>query len=138
MSQNIATLSLPITASGAVTAYRGIGFDGAQATAQGQKIMGIARSDAGDAEKLTLDVAGTAIVEAGAAIAVGDALIMDSQGRAIPSTGALAVAAGSTTVTSTAANGAILTGGDAPEYVFGDALEAAAAAGQTIEVLLRR
>ncbi len=138
MSQNIATLSLPVTAAGAITARRAVGFDGVQASVQGQKIMGVARSDAASGEKVTLDVAGTVVIEAGAAIAVGDSVIVDAQGRAIPSTGQLAVAAGATAVTSSAANGGILTGGDAPEFVLGDALEAATAAGQFIEVLLRR
>jgi len=135
--QSITTLSLTRPASGAITARRAVGFDGAQATVQGQKIMGIAHTDAADGEDLTLDVRGTAVIEAGAAINIGDSLIVDAQGRAIPTTGNLAVAAGATAVSSTAANGEILTGGDLPEYVFADALEAATAAGEFIEVLLR-
>lgn len=125
-------------ASGAVTANRCVKFDGAQATVQGEKVLGVARNDAADTELFSVDAIGTAIVEAGAAIAVGDSLIVDALGRAIPSTGALVVAAGGVAVTSTAVNGAILTGADLPEYVFADALEAAAALGEKIEVLLRR
>lgn len=136
--QQIELLSLSIATTSAVTARRGVGFDGAQATVQGQKIQGIAYTDAAVGDELRLTSAGTAIVEAGAAINVGDSLIVDAQGRAIPSTGKLEVAAGATAVTSSAANGAILTGGDSPEYVFGDALEAAAAAGDFVEVFLRR
>ena len=136
--QQIEVLSLAIVATTAVTARRGVGFDGAQATVQGAKIQGIAYTAAAIGDSLRLTAAGTAIVEAGAAIAVGQSLIVDAQGRAIPSTGSLAVAAGAVAVTSTAANGAILTGGDSPEYVFGDALEAAAAAGDFVEVFLRR
>jgi len=135
--QSISTLALTTAANGAVTARRAVGFDGAQATVQGQKILGIAHTDAADGELLALDAKGTAIVEAGAAINIGDSLIIDAQGRAIPTTGNLAVAAGATAVSSTAANGEILTGGDLPEYVFGDALEAAAGAGEFIEVVLR-
>ena len=41
-------------------------------------------------------------------------------------------------MTSSAANGAILAGGDPPQFVFADAMEAAADAGKMIEVLLRR
>ncbi len=135
--QSIPLLSLTIVAAGAVAAFRGVGFNGAQATVQGQKIQGVARGDAAITEQLTLDSKGTLIVESGAAIAVGDALIMDAQGRAIPSTGALAVKAGAVAMTSTAANGAVLQGGDAPEFVFADALEAATGAGEFIEVLAR-
>lgn len=135
--QSITTLALAVVASGAVTAYRAVGFDGAQATTQGQKIMGIAHTDAAAGDPLTVNTDGTVVVESGAAIAVGDSLIVDAQGRAIPTTGNLGVAAGATQVTSTAANGEILEGGDLPEYVFADALEAASAAGEFIEVLMR-
>ena len=61
-----------------------------------------------------------------------------SSRRAIASTGALGVAAGATAVMASAANGAVLTGADMPEYVFADALEASGAAGNLVEVLLRR
>lgn len=136
--QNISTLALTVVASGAITKHRAVGFDGAQATVQGQKVMGVARSDAATTEQLTLDVAGTTIIESGAAIAVGDALIVDAQGRAMPAS-SLAVRAGATAMTSTAANGAgVLSGSETPEYTLADALEAASAAGQFIEVLLRR
>lgn len=136
--QNISTLALTAKATGAIAQYRAVGFSGAQATVQGQKIMGVARHAAELGEQLTLDVAGTVIVESGAAIAIGDALIVDVQGRAIPAT-SLAVRAGATAMTSTAANGAgVLQGSETPERAFADALEVATAAGQFIEVLLRR
>lgn len=139
MSQQAHSIyNLTLAASGAVTEYRGVGFDGAQATVQGQKVAGVAKRSAAAGQAFDAAIVGTAVVEAGAAIAVGAALIVDAQGRAIPSTGALTVKAGATAVTSTAANGAILQGGDGPEYVFADALQAAAAAGDKIEVLLRR
>ncbi|HID48084.1 MAG TPA: DUF2190 family protein, partial [Chromatiales bacterium] len=79
----ILTLSIPV-GGGAVTARRAVGFDGAQATVQGQKILGIAHTDAADGDLLSIDARGTAIVEAGAAISIGDSLIVDAQGRAIP------------------------------------------------------
>lgn len=125
-------------APSAVTVYRCITFDGAQCTVQGEKVAGVARNDALAGDDYAATVIGTAVVETGAAVAVGDGLICDTQGRAIPTSGQIAVRAGATAVTSTAANGTILQGGEMPEYVFADALQAAAGAGQFIEVLLRR
>lgn len=127
----------PVRASGAVTARRAVTFAGAQATTQGEKVLGVSQYDAADTELVAVDTIGTTIIEAGAAIAVGDSLIVDAQGRAIPVTGNLVVAAGATAVPSSAANGEILTGGDLPEFVFADAMQAASAAGEFIEVHLR-
>lgn len=136
--QSSVNFSLTVKATTAITEFRGVGFDGAQASVQGQKILGTAHFSGVVGDEITVDIDDTVLVEAGAAIAVGDALIMDAQGRAIPSTGEIGVAAGGVAVASTGANGAILTGGIMPEYVFADALEAATAAGQIIEVITRR
>lgn len=138
MSQRITLLALTFTASGVVSRHRAIGFDGAQATVQGQRVAGVAHFDAVDGDDMTVGCAGTEIIETGAAIAITDTLIIDAQGRAIPSTGEVSVESGATGVTSSAANGAILTGGNMPEYVFADPLETADGAGEFIEVLLRR
>ena len=136
-TQSITLLSLTATASGAVTERRAVKFSGAQADTQGEKVLGVAHQGAADGKDFAVDVRGTAVIEAGAAIAVGESLIVDTQGRAIPATGSLAIVAGATAVTSSAANGQILEGADLPEHVFADALQAAAAAGDLIEVLLR-
>jgi hypothetical protein len=137
-SQNISILSLTLKANGNVAAYRAVKANGAQATVQGEKVIGVAEYAANSGKDVPVAVIGTAKVEAGAAFAVGASLIVDNQGRAIAKTGNLAIAAGGTTVTSSAANGEILTGADFPEYVFADALEAAGQAGDIVEVLLRR
>ena len=141
-------LTLPCVAAGAITQYRGVGFNDLQATVAAQKIKGFARRSAALGGELEVVNKGTAIAEAGAAITVGQALVVDSLGRvvaaaalAVSSTG-ITVAAGATPVTSTAANGAILSGsgtvsgGDLPQFVCGYALEAAAAAGAFIEIVL--
>lgn len=107
--QNIALLALPLTLSGTVTADRFVTAAGAQTGADGNAI-GVARSGGVSGEKVTTDVVGTAIVEAGAAITAGATLKADASGRAI------------TWVTSGAR--------------LGIALQGATAAGQKIEVLL--
>ncbi len=136
--QSISVLTLTVTASSAVTEGRAVGFDGAQASTQGQKIMGVAVTDAASGGVLAVVTHGTAIMESGAAISVGDSVMVDSDGKAIAVTGALGVASGATAVTSSAANGAILDGADLPEFALGDALQAAAGAGEFIEIMLRR
>lgn len=136
--QSIAGLVLTFTASGAVSAHRAIGFTGAQATVQGQKVLGVSPRQAGSSAVSDVTVSGTEVIEAGGAFARGASLIVDNQGRAIAATGSLGIAAGATAVLSSAANGAILTGADLPEYVFADAFEASSGAGALVEVLLRR
>lgn len=156
--QFVPLLALTLVASGAVTAHRAVGHDGAQATVANQKVIGIADTDAADTKQFAVTVKGTAIVETGAAIVKGVALAVDASGRVVTAA-ALAVAdpamtadgvidAGATPVTSSAANGDVLTltvtaaqgaitGGYLPQYILGDALEAASGAGEFIEVLLR-
>lgn len=107
--QNISLLSLPVTLAGTVAANRFVTPGGAQAGADANT-LGATRFGGVSGEKVTADVIGTAIVEAGAAIAAGATLKSDASGRAI------------TWVTS-GAKVAI-------------ALQAASAAGQMIEVLL--
>ncbi|MEO5362451.1 MAG: DUF2190 family protein [Magnetococcus sp. DMHC-8] len=136
--QNIAILTLTMIANGTVTDNRAVGFNGGQATVAGQKVMGTSVSRAAHGEALAVVTHGTAVVESGAAITVGQSLITDSQGRAVPASGVLGVAAGAVAVTSSAANGAILTGAEPSEHPFADALQAASGAGEFIEVLLRR
>lgn len=138
MTQSTPLLSLPIRASGAVLRGRGVGFNGAQIAAAGAKPLGIALTPAADGQDLTVVSSGTAIVEAGAAIALGAAVALDATGRAVTAA-ALTIAAGATAVTSAAANGAgTIAGGEPPQFVVGDAMQVATAAGQFIEVLLRR
>ncbi|MCV2359637.1 DUF2190 family protein [Paucibacter sp. TC2R-5] len=147
--QGIPLLCLSIVAVGAIAVYRGVGFNQAQATVAGQKVMGISRRPGASGTELEVVTKGTAVCEAGAAIAVGAALAMDAAGRVITASaltgavGTLAVAAGGTAVTSAVANGAgsvsgapTFTGGDLPQYIVGYALQAAGAAGEFIEILM--
>lgn len=138
MGANISVLSLTRKANGAVTEKRFVGFDGAQITTQGAKVMGVAQYSQDDGKDLALDVCGTAIVETGGSVSEGDGVISDASGRAITGAGEIAVESGGTAVQSTAADGNILTGGELPEYVAGEALGSADGAGEFIEILLRR
>ena len=155
--QAISLLDMAFVASGAVTYGRAVNViaptvrgarTAAQVSTSGGKAVGIARRSADSGETFEATVMGSAVCEAGAAVSVGARVMADATGRVVPATaltasaGTLAIAAGATAVTSTAANGAgtvtgapTLSGGDTPLFVFGTALEAAAAAGDYIEVL---
>lgn len=108
--QSIPILTLSIVSAGAIAANRFVTPVGAQAGAA-VNTLGVSRfaADAAGA-RIPVDVMGTAIVEAGAAVAAGDTLKSDSAGKAI-------------TWATSGAKVAV-------------ALQAAAASGQLIEVLL--
>lgn len=100
--------------SGSVTAGRAVKYDGTQATVAGERFLGIAEYDGeGEGRDLGVAVLGTKDAEAGAAVARGDELVCDAQGRLITAPG---------------------TPG---EFVIGSALGSASAAGETFEILLR-
>jgi uncharacterized protein DUF2190 len=102
-----------VIASGAVTARRLVGFDGAQATVAGAKVIGPAANDAADGEAVAVNAIGSVLVEAGAAVAAGADVVTDTQGRAI---------------TNPAVGG---------EYIVGQAVTAATGAGTPIRVLFK-
>lgn len=110
MTQSVSVLALSVTSAGAISRGRAVGFNGAQIAAANVAMFGIARMAATAAgEDVTLDVMGTSVCEAGAAVAVGAALATDAQGRLVThSTG----------------------------VIVGRALQAATAAGQFFEALL--
>jgi len=107
--QAVSLLTLTVLATGTIAANRFVTPAGAQAGA-GANTLGAARTDAASGAYLPVDVLGTAVVEAGAAVAAGASLKADANGKAI------------TWVTSGAK--------------IGIALGAAAADGDLIEVLL--
>lgn len=106
--QNLAVMALSVAASGAVAANRFVTVAGAQAGAAANT-LGVARFAVASGVYLTVDVLGTAVVEAGAAISAGAAIETDADGKAITKTTGPAV---------------------------GRALQAAGAAGAFVEVLL--
>lgn len=109
MKQSAPVLTLSRVASGTIAAHRFVTVAGAQSGADAVA-LGVARTAATSGVLIPVDVIGTALVTAGAAITANDTVKSDSTGRAI------------TWATS---------GGK-----LGIALEAAGAAGEIIEVLL--
>lgn len=108
MSQNASVLALSVIAAAAITAQTFVTPGGAVATAAGNA-FGVARSDGAVGDLVPVDVLGTAVVTASGAIAAGASVEVGSSGQA---------------ATHSAGK------------VVGIALEAAAAAGDEIEVFL--
>ena len=111
MSGNKSTLTLTVTAAVALAACRFVTQAGAYPAA-GAAAFGVTSSSAEAAGDLVpVDVQGTAIAEAGAAITLDAPLMVDATGRVVPLT----------------------VGSKSP---VGRAMQAATAAGQQIEILL--
>ena len=111
MTGNVSTLTLTVTAAVALAACRFVTQAGAYPAA-GAAAFGVSRSSAEAAGDLVpVDVQGTAIAEAGAAITLDAPLMVDATGRVVPLT----------------------VGSKSP---VGRAMQAATAAGQQIEILL--
>lgn len=86
MSQYIDILTLTVTAAGPIAANRFVTAAGAQGTADAH-VLGVARSAANAGEAVPVIALGTAVVEAGGAIAAGDPISCDADGRAVPTDG---------------------------------------------------
>ena len=111
MTGNVSTLTLTVTAAVGLAACRFVTQAGAYPAA-GAAAFGVTRSSAEAAGDLVpVDVQGTAIAEAGAAITLDAPLMVDATGRVVPLT----------------------VGSKSP---VGRAMQAATAAGQQIEILL--
>lgn len=110
MNPNISTLTLTVLAAGALAACRFVTQAGAYPAA-GAKAFGVTRSSATIGDLVPVDVQGTAIVEAGAAVTLDADLMVDATGRVVP-----------------------LTVGT--KYPVARAMQAASDAGDLIEVLL--
>jgi hypothetical protein len=100
-------------APGAIGKYLCVGFDGARAAVSGQKVLGIADTDAAQTDDYALTVLGPAPGISGAAFALGSKLITNAAGKLIAATGA------------------------AGEHAFCEAMEAATAADQQVQILIR-
>lgn len=103
-----------ISATANVIARRAISLTGAHAGA-GAKVLGVSINDTATGQSTAVVISGIAAVTSGAAVAVGDYLKSDANGKAIPSA---------------------VTDNQLPADAFGLALEQATAGDQTIRVKL--
>lgn len=111
MNGNLSTLTMTVAAAGALAAARFVTQSGAYPAA-GTAAFGVTRTSAtAQGDLVPVDVQGTTIVEAGAAITFDAPLMVDAQGRAVPLT----------------------VGSKSP---VGRSMQAATAAGEQIEILL--
>lgn len=81
---------LTIAATGAIVARRCVGYDGAQSGA-GEHIFGVAQTAGAIGDSVSCVAAGTAIVEAGGAIAVGGKVATDANGKVVAHSTGIAV-----------------------------------------------
>lgn len=104
--------SRTVTLAGSATTCRCIGYDSLQVSTAGAKPWGIAKYGGVVGDRIAIVTEGSAVVEAGAAITMGNPLATDAQGRLVPAT--------------------------AGQYIFAKALGAVPSAGQFVEVHITR
>ena len=84
MSQQAnAIFTVPVKAAAAIAAQTFVS-PAAGVAAAGGNALGVAKTDAAVGDALAVDVLGTAVVVAGAAIPAGSAVEADASGRAVP------------------------------------------------------
>jgi len=88
--QAVSIFALSVIATGVINKCRFVTAAVAQAGAAANT-LGVARTDAAIGDVMTVDVLGTAVVEAGAAVAAGALVETDAQGRAITKAAGIAV-----------------------------------------------
>lgn len=108
---NISLLTLTVIASATVAANRFVTTAGAHG-GPGALPLGVTRSEGVSGDPIPVDVLGTAVVEAGDAIAADATIMVTTDGKALTHDG------------------------DGDKHAAGRALEAAGAAGALVEILL--
>lgn len=108
---NISTLTLTVIATAVIAANRMVTNAGAYAAAGGLP-LGVSRSDGAIGDPIPVDVQGTALVEAGAAIAADAPVMVTTSGKVITHDN------------------------DGDKHAIGRALEAATGDGDVFEILL--
>lgn len=91
-------------APSAVRERRCVGFNGAEVAAKGAQVLGVAFTNAAVNEDYSVQIGGIAEGLSGAAVAVGQQLISDVQGRLIPTDAAGQWLVGESLTAATAAN----------------------------------
>ncbi len=81
-SQSHSVLTLTVVASGAIVANRFVSPMGDQA-GDGENALGVARFTVADNKPVAVDMLGTTVVEAGAAISAGALVQSNAEGKAI-------------------------------------------------------
>ena len=89
--QALPSVTLSLTATGAIAEYRFVNTAVAQAGAA-SNTFGVARMAAAIGECIPVDAVGTAVVETGAALAAGTLVATDALGRAVAWSAGAAVA----------------------------------------------
>ena len=90
---SIYTESVEIAEAGGVAARRFVTFAGEYAAADGDTVLGVARAAGVEGKVAPVDVIGRIEVETtAAAIAVGDAVMSDTEGKALAHTGSSYIA----------------------------------------------
>ncbi|MCF6270982.1 MAG: DUF2190 family protein [Melioribacteraceae bacterium] len=115
-----------------------IGFDGALCGADA-KAFGVLNADTLSGEQAPIAVSGIALVYSGGAVAIGDEVVSDANGKAVSGTNfAVTSTAGAVAVTADAATPTLtVAGGVLPQKINGTALDTATAADELIRVLLK-
>lgn len=130
-----------IKAAADIVKQRFIGYNLQQVAVVGGRARGVSMNDALTGRDCDLIERGSAPVVSGGVFAAGEPIMSDAQGRAVLAANLTAsVDVGATPVTSTAANGAIITlaGANLPQHVLGVALEASTGADEIHEIDLWR
>jgi hypothetical protein len=104
--------SRTVTAAGAITQCRAVGYDSLQVSVAAARPWGIAKYSATTGQQVAIVTEGSCVAEIGAAVTIGQPLATDTSGRLVPAT----------------------TG----QFVFARALGADSAAGKFIEVHITR
>ncbi len=135
---------IELTAGGTVSANDALYLDSTGkvqrlTSAQDANAIGVADNAAASGETVRIQFCGIATAVADAAVSINDKVggtSLSTAGRLRAVSNTLAIGSGATTVTSTAANGAIVTGDPVASRVLGRALTSAAAAGNSFTLLL--
>lgn len=90
-ASKIPLLTLTVVAAAALSEHQAVGYDGDVATAAGA-MQGLATTDAALGDPVAVDVLGTSVAIAGAAVAVGAALEVGAGGKLVTKAAGVTVA----------------------------------------------